>query len=83
MSEQSFDQQTTPIDVARTCAALYSRVFSRLVTRHYNHHLSDTDLRITQFSILNAIKLSPQTPSTSWLSFLAWNGHHCSERLKN
>ncbi|MCG8523741.1 MAG: MarR family winged helix-turn-helix transcriptional regulator [Pseudomonadales bacterium] len=59
MSEQSVDQETTPLDVARTCAALYSRVFSRLVTRHYNHHLSDTGLRITQFSILNAIKLSP------------------------
>jgi DNA-binding MarR family transcriptional regulator len=52
-------QETTPLDVARTCAALYSRVFSRLVTRHYNHHLAETGLRITQFSILNAIKLSP------------------------
>lgn len=59
MSEQSYDQETLPLDVARTCAALYSRVFSRLVTRHYNRHLSETGLRITQFSILNAIKLSP------------------------
>jgi DNA-binding MarR family transcriptional regulator len=59
VSGHSLDQETTPLYVARTCAALYSRVFSRLVTRHYNHHLSDTGLRITQFSILNAIKLSP------------------------
>jgi DNA-binding MarR family transcriptional regulator len=60
MSEHLSDSHnTTPLDVAQTCAALYSRVFSRLVTRHYNNSLSETGLRITQFSILNAIKLSP------------------------
>lgn len=59
MAEHSSTTQTTPLEVGKTCAALYSRVFSRLVTRHYNNYLSDTGLRITQFSILNAIKLSP------------------------
>jgi len=59
MPEQSVDTRTAPLDVAKTCAALYSRVFSRLVTRHYNNKLSTTGLRITQFSILNAIKLWP------------------------
>ena len=59
MAKQSFDTQTTPLDVAMTCAALHSRVFSRLVTRHYNNKLSTTGLRITQFPILTAIKLSP------------------------
>lgn len=59
MTEQPSDTQSTPLDVAKTCAALYSRVFSRLVTRHYNNRLSETGLRVTQFSILNAIKLSP------------------------
>lgn len=59
MSQYSADQAPSPMDVAKTCAALYSRVFSRLVTRHYNNKLSETGLRITQFSIMNAIKLSP------------------------
>jgi len=60
MSEYLADRHNkTPLDVAKTCAALYSRVFSRLVTRHYNNSLSKTGLRITQFSILTAIKLSP------------------------
>ena len=58
MAEHS-TQDIMPLDVSQTCAALYSRVFSRLVTRHYNQHLSETGLRVTQFSILNAIKLSP------------------------
>lgn len=49
----------SPLDIGKTCAALYSRVFSRLVTRHYNNKLAETGLRITQFSILNAIKLYP------------------------
>ncbi|MCG8522974.1 MAG: MarR family winged helix-turn-helix transcriptional regulator [Pseudomonadales bacterium] len=59
MSEKSANDQTTPLDVGKTCAALYSRVFSRLVTRHYNRALADTGLRVTQFSVLNAIKLAP------------------------
>lgn len=49
----------SPMDVAQTCAALHSRVFSRLITRHYNNKLSSTGLRITQFSVMNAIKVFP------------------------
>lgn len=49
----------TPMDIARQCAALHSRVFSRLITRHYNSKLADLGLRITQFTVLNAIKVSP------------------------
>jgi DNA-binding MarR family transcriptional regulator len=45
--------------VGRHCAALHSRVLSRLVTRLYNNKLAATGLRITQFSILNAIKAQP------------------------
>ena len=45
--------------VAQTCAALHSRVFSRLITRHYNNKLASTGLRITQFSVMNAIKVFP------------------------
>lgn len=48
-----------PMDIARQCAALHSRVFSRLITRHYNSRLADLGLRITQFTVLNAIKVSP------------------------
>lgn len=48
-----------PMDIARQCAALHSRVFSRLITRHYNSKLADLGLRITQFTVLNAIKVSP------------------------
>lgn len=59
MTQDPASSVTTPLDVARSCAALYSRVFSRLVTRHYNNSLTGTGLRVTQFSILNAIKLSP------------------------
>lgn len=59
MPEQTSDDHATPLDVGMTCAALYSRVFSRLVTRHYNNSLAGTGLRVTQFSVLNAIKLSP------------------------
>lgn len=49
----------TPETVGLQCAALHSRVLSRLVTRLYNQHLSDSGLRITQFSVLNAIKARP------------------------
>ncbi len=59
MTSKMTKEHTTPKDIAKTCAALYSRVFSRLVTRHYNNKLAVTGLRITQFSILNAIKLFP------------------------
>lgn len=58
MPEKTASDHATPLDIGKTCAALYSRVFSRLVTRHYNNALSDTGLRVTQFSVLNAIKLS-------------------------
>lgn len=51
--------QPAPMDIARQCAALHSRVFSRLITRHYNSKLAGTGLRITQFTVLNAIKVSP------------------------
>ncbi len=53
--------QTTPSpeSVGLQCAALHSRVLSRLVTRLYNQQLSDSGLRITQFSVLNAIKARP------------------------
>lgn len=50
---------TSPMGVAQTCAALHSRVFSRLITRHYNNKLASTGLRITQFSVMNAIKVFP------------------------
>ncbi len=54
--------QPAPLDIARQCAALHSRVFSRLITRHYNNKLAGTGLRITQFTVLNAIKvLSPES----------------------
>lgn len=59
MSDVSNADPASPLDIGKTCAALYSRVFSRLVTRHYNNKLAVTGLRITQFSILNAIKLYP------------------------
>lgn len=59
MQEPTSVEHASPLDVGKTCAALYSRVFSRLVTRHYNNSLAGTGLRVTQFSVLNAIKLSP------------------------
>lgn len=46
-----------PRAIGRQCAALHSRVFSRLVTRHYNAYLRPTGLMITQFTILNSIKV--------------------------
>jgi len=48
-----------PEEVGLHCAALHSRVFSRLVTRLFNNRLADSGLRITQFSVLNAIKARP------------------------
>ncbi len=48
-----------PEQVGLQCAALHSRVFSRLVTRLFNSSLTDSGLRITQFSVLNAIKARP------------------------
>lgn len=48
-----------PEQVGLHCAALHSRVLSRLVTRLYNQKLADSGLRITQFSVLNAIKARP------------------------
>lgn len=53
------DTSPQPMDIARQCAALHSRVFSRLITRHYNSRLADLGLRITQFTVLNAIKVCP------------------------
>lgn len=58
MSKDNTDT-LAPLEVGRHCAALHSRVLSRLVTRLYNNKLADTGLRITQFSILNAIKAQP------------------------
>ncbi len=58
MSQDNTDT-LAPLEVGRHCAALHSRVLSRLVTRLYNNKLADTGLRITQFSILNAIKAQP------------------------
>ncbi|MGB2246130.1 MAG: MarR family winged helix-turn-helix transcriptional regulator [Alcanivorax sediminis] len=48
-----------PEQVGLHCAALHSRVLSRLVTRLYNQQLAESGLRITQFSVLNAIKARP------------------------
>tara|TARA_Y100001934_G_scaffold245149_1_gene303142 strand:- start:616 stop:1074 length:459 start_codon:yes stop_codon:yes gene_type:complete len=57
MSRQS--PPPNPEQVGLQCAALHSRVFSRLVTRLFNNRLADSGLRITQFSVLNAIKARP------------------------
>jgi len=69
-----FDQPTVekpnPMSIAQQCAALHSRVFSRLVTRHYNAFLQPTGLKVTQFTIMNAIKLF--TPDSI---------HHLAETL--
>ncbi|MZR64206.1 MarR family winged helix-turn-helix transcriptional regulator [Alcanivorax sp. DP30] len=59
MSRRKNQTALSPESVGLQCAALHSRVLSRLVTRLYNQQLSDSGLRITQFSVLNAIKARP------------------------
>ncbi|MCK0154071.1 MarR family winged helix-turn-helix transcriptional regulator [Alcanivorax sp. S6407] len=59
MSSRNPPAALTPEKVGLQCAALHSRVLSRLVTRLYNQHLNDSGLRVTQFSVLNAIKARP------------------------
>lgn len=59
MSRRQNPTTRSPEAVGLQCAALHSRVLSRLVTRLYNQQLSDSGLRITQFSVLNAIKARP------------------------
>ncbi|MFL1465785.1 MarR family winged helix-turn-helix transcriptional regulator [Marinobacter sp. HN1S83] len=67
--EQAIDTPD-PMAIAQQCAALHSRVFSRLVTRHYNAFLRPTGLMVTQFTIMNAITLF--TPDSI---------HHLAETL--
>ncbi|MCG8393454.1 MAG: MarR family winged helix-turn-helix transcriptional regulator [Pseudomonadales bacterium] len=52
-------QTPDPVQVGLHCAAWHSRVFARLVTRFYNSQMAGSGLRITQFSVLNAIKAQP------------------------
>ncbi len=59
MSSRNTPAALSPETVGLQCAALHSRVLSRLVTRLYNQHLNDSGLRVTQFSVLNAIKARP------------------------
>lgn len=69
-SDQPTEVQPNPMAIAQQCAALHSRVFSRLVTRHYNAYLRPTGIVVTQFTIMNAIKLF--TPDSI---------HHLAETL--
>ena len=59
MSSRNTPAAPSPETVGLQCPALHSRVLSRLVTRLYNQHLNDSGLRVTQFSVLNAIKARP------------------------
>ncbi|NBN63664.1 MarR family winged helix-turn-helix transcriptional regulator [Pannonibacter tanglangensis] len=51
------DSATTPDaeTMARLCLGLAVRRTSNLVTRHYNAHLAETGLEVTQFSLLAGI----------------------------
>ncbi len=44
--------------VGEECACFNVRKLSRAITRAYDHHLSEVDLRITQFTILNSVAVS-------------------------
>ncbi|MED5389795.1 MAG: MarR family winged helix-turn-helix transcriptional regulator [Pseudomonadota bacterium] len=55
----NLDLNSSPEQVGLHCAALHSRVFARLVTRLFNQRMAGSGLRITQFSVLNAIKARP------------------------
>ena len=48
-------QTKDPFELASECIAFAVRRASRVVTSHYDHHLSEHGLRSTQFTILNAL----------------------------
>jgi DNA-binding MarR family transcriptional regulator len=45
-----------PFDIASECIGFAVRRVSRLVTRHYDAHLTGTGMRSTQFTILNGLQ---------------------------
>jgi len=49
--------RATSKNVATECAALRTRMASRAITRAYDEALRPIGLRVTQFTLLNAIKL--------------------------
>jgi len=50
------------IDVGATCACFAVRKMTRAVTQLYDHHLAEAGLRITQFTLMNAIAGFAQVP---------------------
>lgn len=69
-SDQSALEKPNTMVIAQQCAALHLRVFSQLVTRHYNAYLRPTGLMVTQFTIMNGIMMF--TPDSI---------HHLAEAL--
>lgn len=51
-------QIAASLRVGEECACFNVRKLSRAITRAYDHHLSPTGLRITQFTILNAVSVA-------------------------
>ncbi len=48
--------------IGSSCACFAVRKMTRAVTQLYDHHLSETGLRITQFTLLNAISGFKKVP---------------------
>ena len=71
-----------PIDVARTCVCLHSRMAARALTRAYDAALKPVGLKGTQFTLLVAIHLSPEVSIQRLAGFLAMERTTLTRNLK-
>ena len=82
-SEQSRNsKQSIHFEIGANCACLAVRKASRLITQLYDHHLATVDLKITQFTLLNAVAAGGSVPINALANALATDRTTLTRNLK-